>query len=71
MNAIRSIPYRILSDRYRCHDGQCRARQTCELWTRRNDGDQSALHCPTLRERWLMPTEPCGAYIGPALEDSE
>ena len=62
---------RTLSGRWRCHDGQCRARQTCELWLTRADGDATALHCSTLRERWLMPAEPCGAYTGPPLPDDD
>ena len=71
-SGIRAASGSILSERWRCHDGQCRARQSCELWLTRADGDATALHCSTLRERWLMPSEPCGAYTGPPLpEDSD
>ena len=63
---------RILSDRARCHDGQCSVRNQCERWLDRNAGHgDHIIHAATLRERWLCHTEPCSAYVGPALPETE
>ena len=62
---------RILNDRVRCHDGQCRARQTCERWLARNDSRERYLHVNSLRDRWLCPTAPCTAYSGPPLPEDQ
>lgn len=63
---------RILSDRVRCHDGQCIVRHQCARWMERDTGsDDWVIYAETLRERWQCNTTPCTAYTKPPLPEDE
>ena len=48
-----------------CFDGRCAVRETCQLWTLR-DEDGYAVKCMTWRTHWLCFDLPC-AYFQPAI----
>ena len=44
-----------------CFDGRCAVRETCQLWTRRDEPGY-ATRCMTWRTHWLCFTEPCDFF---------
>lgn len=45
-----------------CYDGRCAVRETCQLWTRR-DEDGCAVKCMTWRAHWRCFDSPCDYHL--------